>query len=106
MKQLDKMLKQARKSHDKHKKEVFSYKDTKITWDIHILEDNYCYSCHGECKHKDNYDDCLEAGRYKALFIDGEFLIEDMEEDYTPWYAYKALIEEAERQMKEDEAAR
>ena len=100
------MLKQARKSHAEREKEVSSYKDTKMTCDIHILEDNYCYSCHGECKYKDNYDDCLEAGRYKALFIDGEILIEDIKADNTPWYAFKALIEEAERQMKEDEANR
>ena len=43
MKQLDKMLLQAKKINRKMNLKP-----------VHIIEDNYCYACKGECKYIDN----------------------------------------------------
>lgn len=91
------MLKQARKSHDKHK-EI----DLIGNFDIHILEDGYCYSCEGECKYKD-HDDYFEAGKYKAIFVRNNYKIDYKALDRTPIKAFEELINELERQLKEGE---
>lgn len=92
------MLKQARKSHAK-------YKETDLNRNIHILEDGYCYSCEGECKYKD-HDHYIEAGKYKAIFAESNDKIDYEALDRTPIKAFDELINELERQIKEDEAIR
>ena len=98
MKQLDKMLKQARKSHAR-RKEI----DLNRKIDPHILEDGYCYSCEGECRYKE-HDDYFEAGKYKAIFVESNDKIDYAALDRTPIKAFQELINELERQIQEDEA--
>lgn len=91
MKQLDKMLTQAKKINR-----------LKSVDPVHIIEDNYCYSCKGECKYIDN--EKMQIQDNVVIIIDN--ILDDVSQMDFSNVPTETLIKIANMKEGEDDGAK